>query len=262
VLARILSERGLTRTPLGTLALACAAVDDVTAWCILAYIVAFVRASSEAKPLWITLAGVTLFAAAMVGVARPLLRIFQRSFARRGRLSNDAMAALLLLLLLSAAMTEWLGVHLLFGAFLFGAILPREEKFIASITEKLETITLVLLLPIFFAFVGLRTSLGSVGSGGMWMYCAAIIAVAVTGKLGGAAIAAQLAGIPWRTSLAVGTLMNTRGLMELVILNIGYELGVINGTVFSMMVVMALVTTFMTTPVLKWIHPQGGVSAE
>ena len=260
VLARILAERGLTKTGLGTLALACAAVDDVTAWCILAYIVAFVRATNEAKPLWITLAGVTLFAALMIFAVRPLLRRFRHAVTPQGSITHDTMGALLLLLLLSAAMTEWLGVHLLFGAFLFGAILPRDDRFANAVTESLEAVTLVLLLPIFFAFVGLRTSLALVGGGGMWIYCVLIIVVAVVGKLGGAALAARAAGVPWRTSLAVGILMNTRGLMELVILNIGYDLGVINGAVFSMMVIMALVTTFLTTPLLRWIHPEGTVA--
>ena len=260
VLARILAERGLTKTGLGTLALACAAVDDVTAWCILAYIVAFVRATNEAKPLWITLAGVTLFAALMIFAVRPLLRRFRNAVTPQGSITHDTMGALLLLLLLSAAMTEWLGVHLLFGAFLFGAILPRDDRFANAVTESLEAVTLVLLLPIFFAFVGLRTSLVLAGGDGMWIYCVLIIVVAVVGKLGGAALAARAAGVPWRTSLAVGILMNTRGLMELVILNIGYDLGVINGAVFSMMVIMALVTTFLTTPLLRWIHPEGTVA--
>lgn len=255
VLARILAERRLTRTELGTLALACAAVDDVTAWCILAYIVAYVRAGSQSRPLWITLAGVTVFALVMIYGVRPLLRLFQSSFLRRGRVTENAMAALLLLLLLSASMTEWLGIHLLFGAFLFGAILPRDENFIHAVSEKLESITLVLLLPLFFAFTGLRTSIGLVRGAEMWMYCVLIIVVAVAGKLGGSALASRAAGVPWRNALALGVLMNTRGLMELVILNLGLDLGVINQTLFSMMVLMALITTFLTTPLLAWINP-------
>jgi len=255
VLARILSERRLTRTELGTLALACAAVDDVTAWCILAYIVAYVRAGSQSRPLWITLAGVTVFALVMIYGVRRLLRLFHSSFLRRGRVTENAMAALLLLLLLSASMTEWLGIHLLFGAFLFGAILPRDEDFIHAVSEKLESITLVLLLPLFFAFTGLRTSIGLVRGAEMWMYCVLIIVVAVAGKLGGSALASRAAGVPWRNALALGVLMNTRGLMELVILNLGLDLGVINQTLFSMMVLMALITTFLTTPLLAWINP-------
>jgi Kef-type K+ transport system membrane component KefB len=255
VLARILAERRLTRTDLGTLAIACAAVDDVTAWCILAYIVAFVRASHESKPLWLTLVGVTAFAVLMIYGVRRLLRQFQLSFERNGRITENMMAVLLLLLLLSAAMTEWLGIHLLFGAFLFGAILPRDNGFMRAVNEKLESITLVLLLPLFFAYTGLRTSIGLVRGPAMWIDCLLIILVAVAGKLGGSTIAARAAGVPWRNAIALGILMNTRGLMELVILNIGLELGVINQTLFSMMVLMALVTTFLTTPLLQIIHP-------
>jgi Kef-type K+ transport system membrane component KefB len=258
VLARILAERGLTRTELGTLTLACAAAGDVSAWCIVAYIVAFVRSANEAMPLWFTVGGVTLFGLFMIFAARRALMRFQHSFERNGRLTHDAMALLMLLLLLSAAMTEWLGVHLLFGAFLLGAVMPKDGKFLAAAAEHLEAVTLVLLLPIFFAFVGIRTSIGTAASEGMWLYCGLIIVVAVAGKFGGATLAARAAGVPWRTSLAVGALMNTRGLMELVILNIGLDLGVIDGRVFSMMVIMALVTTFLTTPALQLLGAGGG----
>ncbi len=255
VLARILSERRLTRSDLGSLAIACAAVDDVTAWGILAYIVAFVRASQQSNPLWLTFAGVTVFVLAMLYGVRPLLRQFHTAFLRHGRVNENMMAVLLLLLLLSAAITEWLGIHLLFGAFLFGAILPRDDDFIRGVTEKLESITLVLLLPLFFAFTGLRTSIGVVRGGPMWIYCLLIILVAVAGKLGGSTIASLAAGVPWRNALALGILMNTRGLMELVILNIGLDFGVINEALFSMMVLMALVTTFLTTPLLELVNP-------
>jgi Kef-type K+ transport system membrane component KefB len=255
VLARILAERRLTRTELGTLAIACAAVDDVTAWCILAYIVAFVRASHESKPLWVTFAGVTAFALLMIYGVRRVLRQFQLSVVRNGRVTETMMAALLLLLLVSAAMTEWLGIHLLFGAFLFGAILPRDRDLIHGVTEKLESITLVLLLPLFFAFTGLRTSIGLVRGKELWITCLLIILVAIAGKLGGSTIASRIAGVHWRDAVALGILMNTRGLMELVILNIGLELGVINQTLFSMMVLMALATTFLTTPLLDAVYP-------
>jgi Kef-type K+ transport system membrane component KefB len=254
VLARILAERRLTRTDLGAMAIACAAIDDVTAWCILAYIVAFVR-STESSHLWITFAGVTVFAVAMIFVVRRLLLRFQAAFAARHKLTEDMMALLMLLLLLSAAATEWLGVHLLFGAFLFGAVLPRDHDFVRAVAEKLESVTVVLLLPIFFAFVGLRTSLQLMSGREMWWYCLLVIVVAVVGKLAGSAVAARVAGIPWRNALAIGVLMNTRGLMQLVILNLGFELGVINQALFSMMVVMAIVTTLLTTPLMEWINP-------
>ena len=255
VLARLLAERRLTRTELGTLALACAAVDDVTAWCILAYIVAFVRAGQQSRPLWITLTGVTVFTVVMIFGVRHLLRRFHNSFLRNGGVKENAMAVLLLLLLLSSAMTEWLGIHLLFGAFLFGAILPRDDNFIRAVSEKLESITLVLLLPLFFAFTGLRTSVGVIRGADMWMYWLLILLVAVAGKLGGSTLASRAAGVPWRNAIALGVLMNTRGLMELVILNLGLDFGVINQALFSMMVLMALVTTFLTTPLLEWINP-------
>jgi Kef-type K+ transport system membrane component KefB len=259
VLARILSERRLTRTDLGAFTIACAAVDDVTAWCILAFIVAFVRASHEARPLWMTFAGVAVFAVVMVVGVRRLLEKFRDSFVRHGRLTDDTTALLLLLLLLSAAMTEWLGIHLLFGAFLFGAILPREHDFVRAVSEKLESVTLVLLLPNFFAFVGLRTSIGLEHGAEMLVYCGLIILVAVAGKLGGSMIAAHLGGVPWREALAIGVLMNTRGLMQLVILNVGLDLRVINEAMFSLMVIMALVTTFLTTPLLALVRPTGAI---
>jgi len=183
-------------------------------------------------------------------------RLFVRvhsAFVRNGRVTDNMMA--LLLLLLSAAMTEWLGIHLLFGSFLFGAILPRDEHFIRGVTEKLESITLVLLLPLFFAYTGLRTSVGLLHGAGRWGYCLLIIGVAVAGKLGGSTLASHAAGVPWRNALALGVLMNTRGLMELVILNLGLDFGVINRTLFSMLILMALVTTFLTTPLLEMINP-------
>lgn len=255
VLARILHERQLHRTQLGAVAIACAAVDDVTAWCLLAYIVAFVRSASEATPIWVTVGGLTLYILSMVFAVRPLLaKLFAGS--RRGRAPGKDMTALVLVLLLVSAMTtEWLGVHLLFGAFLFGAVMPKESRFVAHLTERIESVTLILFLPIFFAYTGLRTSIGLLDSPKMWWLCGLVLATAIVGKLVGSAIAARVAGMAWRDAAAVGVLMNTRGLMELVILNIGLNLGIISPALFSMMVVMALATTFMTTPILEWIRP-------
>jgi Kef-type K+ transport system membrane component KefB len=160
----------------------------------------------------------------------------------------------LLFVLASAFSTEALGLHLLFGAFIAGAVMPKDPRFVAYLTEKFESVTILLLLPLFFAFTGLRTRIGLVKGGEMWFYCLLIIAVAVLGKLGGTSIAARVGGLSWRDATALGILMNTRGLMELVILNIGLDLRVISPTLFSMMVIMALVTTFMTTPLLQWIR--------
>ena len=256
VLARILTERDLLGSRLGTVAIACAAVDDVTGWCILAYIVVLIRAAHKAGSIWITLGGILLFAALMVYGVRFLLRGFARTFDRRGEISENLLALMLLLALGSALCTEWLGIHLLFGSFLMGAIMPKEQKFVRYVLDRFETITVTLLLPLFFAFTGLRTNVGLVKGSDMWLDCALIILVATLGKLGGSMTAARLSGMPWREAAGLGTLMNTRGLMELVILNIGLDIKVISPALFSMMILMALFTTFMTTPVLELICPE------
>jgi Kef-type K+ transport system membrane component KefB len=256
VLARILSERDLLQSRLGTVAIACAAVDDVTGWCILAYIVVLIRAANQATSIWITLGGIIAFALVMIYGVQRLLKGFESSFRKRGAISENLMAFMLLLVLVSALCTEWLGIHLLFGSFLMGAIMPKEQKFVRYVLDRFETITVTMLLPLFFAFTGLRTNVGLVKGPEMWMYCALIIMVAVAGKLGGSMLASWLSGMPVREAAGLGTLMNTRGLMELVILNIGLDIKIISPALFSMMVIMALVTTFMTTPVLELICPE------
>ena len=262
VLARILRDRQLSRTEIGTVAIACAAVDDVTAWCLLAYIVALVRAAHGATPLWITFTGLTLYLLFMVFVARGLLARLLTASRHRKVPSEDMTAFILMLLFVSAMTTEWLGIHLLFGAFVFGAVMPKEERLIAQLTLRIESVTQVLLLPIFFAYTGLRTSIQALNGTEMWLYCALVLLVAMLGKFGGSSIAARVSGMSWRDSTAIGVLMNTRGLMELVILNIGLDLGVISTALFSMMVVMALATTFMTTPLLEFIYPARSIRAE
>ncbi|HLL82045.1 MAG TPA: cation:proton antiporter [Longimicrobium sp.] len=255
VLARILTERGLTRTRVGAVAIACAAVDDVTAWCILAGVVAVVRSGTGTHSLWITLAGSAAFVLVMLGLVRPVLARLEGAYHRHGKLTQDLLGGILLLGLASAWVTEYLGIHALFGAFLAGAVMPKGERFVHALTEKLEDVTVVLLLPLFFAFTGLRTAFGLVEGAEMWGYAALIILVAVAGKWGGSTLAARFTGMSWREAGAVGVLMNTRGLMELVILNIGLDIGVISPALFAMMVLMALVTTFMTSPLLEWIYP-------
>ena len=255
VLARILNERDMMQTRLGTVAIACAAVDDVTGWCILAYIVVLIRAAHDTTSIWVTLGGITLFVLIMIYGVRFLLRGLERTFQKYGEISENRMAILILLALGSALCTERLGIHLLFGSFLMGAIMPKEPKFVRYILDRLETITITLLLPLFFAFTGLRTNVGLMKGPAMWFYCGLIILVATSGKLGGSTVAGWLSGMPLRESAGLGTLMNTRGLMELVILNIGLDIKVISPALFSMMVLMALFTTFMTTPVLEWICP-------
>jgi Kef-type K+ transport system membrane component KefB/nucleotide-binding universal stress UspA family protein len=255
VLARILTERNLTRTRVGAVTIACAAVDDVTAWSILAVVVAVVRAGEAEVPLWVTLAGSAAFVAFMLTAGRRMLGWVGRYARLRGRVTQDLLAVVLLVLLASAWTTERLGIHALFGAFLLGAVIPRERVLVHGLTEKLEDLTVVFFLPIFFAFTGLRTRIGLVEGVEMWLFCGLIVAVAVAGKFGGSFLSARATGLGWREAGALGVLMNTRGLMELVILTIGLELGVISPALFTMMVMMALITTFMTTPLLEVIYP-------
>jgi len=256
VLARILAERDMLGSRLGTVAIACAAVDDVTGWCILAYIVVLIRSAHSHTSIWITSGGILGFGLAMIHGVRRLLRGFERAYRKKGALSENLMALMLLLVLASSLFTEYLGIHLLFGAFLMGAIMPKEHKFVRYVLDRFETITVTLLLPLFFAFTGLRTNIAAVKGPEMWMYCGLIILVATVGKLGGSTLASWLSGMPLREAAGLGTLMNTRGLMELVILNIGLDIGVISPALFSMMVMMALVTTFMTSPVLNLLCPK------
>ena len=255
VLARILTERGLVRSRMGTMAIACAAVDDVTGWCILAYIVVLVRVTHASRSAWVTIAGSIVYVLVMLFVVRRLLPAFERAFRKRGELTDNLVAVIVVLVLISALATEWLGIHLLFGAFLMGAIMPKTPDFVSYLLHKFESVTVVLLLPLFFAFTGLRTRIGVGGGSAIWLYSALVIVVAITGKLGGSMFAARLAGMPWREAASLGILMNTRGLMELVILNIGLDIGVISPAMFSIMVLMALVTTFMTSPLLEWVYP-------
>jgi Kef-type K+ transport system membrane component KefB len=253
VLARILTERNLLRSRMGTLSIACAAVDDSAGWCILAYVVVLVQSQSSAS-LWITLSGTLTYVLIMLIVVRPLLRGFEESFRWRGRLTDGSISLVLLLALGSAFVTERLGIHSLFGAFFMGAVMPKRVEFVDAVRSKLESLAVVALLPLFFAFSGLRTNVGLV-QGQMWLYTALVISTAVAGKFGGSSFAAWIAGMPWRDAAALGILMNTRGLMELVALNIGLDIGVISPQVFTIMVLMALVTTFMTSPLLGWVYP-------
>jgi Kef-type K+ transport system membrane component KefB/nucleotide-binding universal stress UspA family protein len=254
VLARILTERHLLSSRVGAITIACAAVDDVTAWCILAFVVAVARATGISAALWTT--GMALaFIVFMIFVLRPFLARLTRRVADRSGLTPTVTTVTLLLLLVSATVTELIGIHALFGAFLFGAVLPKEGRLAEMLAERLETIAVGLLLPLFFAFSGLRTQLGLVNEPSEWLVTGVIILLATLGKFGGSAIAARLTGMRWREASAVGVLMNTRGLMELIVLNIGLDLGVISPTVFTMLVLMALVTTFATTPVLNLVYP-------
>jgi Kef-type K+ transport system membrane component KefB len=254
VLARILVERGLLRTPLGTLATSAAAVDDVTAWTILAAIMVIVHAGSGEAPIWVPVVGVTAFVGIVYAVREPIRRWITGAFNRRGQLTQDQVALLVAVVLVGACITEALGVHALFGAFFVGLTLASERRVAHAVRERLEDLLVVVLLPLYFAFTGLRTRLGLLFEGDLWGWALAIFVVAVAGKLGGSAIAARISGTPWREATALGILMNTRGLMELVILNIGLDLGVLSPALYSMMVLMALATTVMTTPLLALLR--------
>jgi Kef-type K+ transport system membrane component KefB len=261
VLARILTDQNVQRTRLGATALTCAAVDDVTAWTLLALVVGFVR-SSLGRAAW-TLPLVLLY----VGVAYLVVRKLLRSFVRReqeatGPLSHSALAFVFVLLLSSALATEVIGIHALFGAFLLGALLPHDGRLPEQLRARLEDVVVVLLLPSFFAFTGMRTQVGLLDNGLEWLACGLVILVATVGKFGGTLVAARCCGMGWRQSSALGILMNTRGLMELIVLNLGLDLGVITPTMFTMLVLMALVTTFSTTPVLALALGKRGFADE
>jgi Kef-type K+ transport system membrane component KefB len=249
VLARILSDRGMSTTPLGALAIVCAAVGDVTAWCILAAVVMIARAAGAAS-LAFTLVGTAVYVLVMFTVGRRLLAFVAERASRPGSSAQTHLAIVMLLVLSSAWVTERLGIHAMFGAFLVGALLPPSGALVEALSSRLRDLMIVLLLPLFFAFTGLRTTVSLISGGWLWLVCGVVLLVAIAGKLGGSALAARASGMGWRDALSLGTLMNTRGLMELVILNVGLDIGVLSPTLFAMMVVMALVTTALTTPLL------------
>lgn len=252
VLARILTDSKLNKTELGVIALGCAAAADVTAWCLLALVVGAVRA--EMGTAVRVALGAGAFLGVMVLVVKPLLRRASQALdMERGPLPPLAVSGTFLGVLLCALVTEGIGIHAIFGAFVLGAVIPHDGRLAREFSAKLQDPVLVLLLPAFFAYIGMRTEIHLVSGWENWLWCGAIIVVATVGKVGGTMVAARLAGMSWRDGAALGTLMNARGLMELIVLNIGLELGVISPTLFAMMVIMALVTTLMTAPVVSWL---------
>ncbi|MNK21121.1 High-affinity Na(+)/H(+) antiporter NhaS3 [compost metagenome] len=253
VLARIIQERGLQKSKLGAMAITCAAADDITAWCILAVVIAIVKAGDFASALY-TIGLAVAYVLIMIKIVRPfLMRVGEVKGSKEG-LSKPVVAIFFIVLLLSAYATEVIGIHALFGAFMAGAIMPEGSRFRTAFIEKIEDVSTLLLLPLFFVYTGLRTQIGLLNDPQLWMITIGIILVAVIGKFAGSTLAARFVGQSWKDSLSIGALMNTRGLMELIVLNIGYDLGVLSAELFSMMVVMALVTTFMTGPSLDLIN--------
>jgi Kef-type K+ transport system membrane component KefB len=251
VLARILYERRLQRTRIGVLALSAAAVADVTGWCLLAGVVSIATSDSAGGALR-TLTLAAAFCAVLFLVCRPAVKWLVGRY-EAGRVGDGLMlVALLAGTLLSALTTEWIGIHIIFGAFLFGVVIPRNSTRLLELTGRLETFTVAFLLPLFFVQVGLRTHLEQVGAGAaLWATCGIIVAIAVVGKFLGTSPAARMTGLPWRQALGLGALMNCRGLTELIVLNIGLDLGILSPELFTMLVIMALVTTVMTVPVLN-----------
>lgn len=252
VLARIIQERKLSKTNLGVLAITCAAADDVTAWCILAVVIAVVKAGSA----WTALCTV-LFSLAyillMLKIVRPLLNNY---FKKQQAKKNNAplIAVCIITLIGSAYLTDIIGIHALFGAFVAGMIMPADMQFRNAFIEKIESVALFLLLPLFFVSTGLKTQINLLNTPQLWLTCIIVLIVAVIAKFGASALAARFAGQSWNQSLQLGALMNTRGLTELVVLNIGYDLGVISGELFTILVIMALTTTIMTGPALDLIN--------
>lgn len=253
VLARIVQERNLQKTKLGTVVITCAAADDITAWCILAAVIAIVKAGSFTSSIYVIIMAIA-YVLLMIKIVRPFLKRIGDLQAGKNTINKPMVAIFFLVLILSAYVTEVIGIHALFGAFMAGAIMPENTKFRSLFIEKIEDVALVLLLPLFFVFTGLRTQIGLLNDGHLWIITGFIILTAVIGKFVGSALAAKFLGINWKESLTIGALMNTRGLMELIVLNIGYDLGVLSPQIFAMMVIMALFTTFMTGPALDFIN--------
>jgi len=259
VLARILADQRMTQTKIGALSLTCAAIGDVTAWCLLAFAVGVVNGSARSAVF------VGLFTVAFIVL---MFLVVKPRFERLAHAANGeqptqrAVSITLIALLLSALATEAIGVHAIFGAFLLGAVIPHESVLARSLQRGIIDLVTILFMPAFFAFTGMRTQIGLLSGSYEWLVCLAVIAVAVVGKFGGTAVAARLNGLDMRHSMALGVLMNTRGLMEVIVLNVGLDLGVISPTLFTMLVVMAIVTTLMTVPLLKIVLPAASWRAE
>ena len=253
VLARIIRDRKLTNTKLGNLAISCAASDDVTAWCILAVLIALIRSGSGMNGFFVV-AMVLLYVFIMLVPVKKILNKIQAAYENGKIAYNGLMAIMYSLMLLSSWCTEVIGVHALFGAFLAGIVIPKKDGLQIKIIDRISDVSMVMLLPLFFVYTGLRTNAGILNSSGLWISFLLILVCAVAGKFGGSTLVARVLGQNWKDSLSIGALMNTRGLMELIVLNIGYDMHIISADIFSMMVLMALLTTMMTNPVLNLIE--------
>ena len=244
VLARLLADKNMLGTRIGMLALTCAAVGDVLAWCLLALVVAIIHANGLTS-VALTVGSTIVFIGVMFAIMRPLLAYVERRIQSKQLLITLS----LVLLLLSAYVTSMIGIHPVFGAFLMGIILPRRATFIEQV-RSLDQVNTVIFLPLFFVFSGLRTQIGLLNSPTLWLICLLVLLIACVSKIVGSTLPMRWMGDSWRESLSLGVLMNTRGLVELIVLNIGLDLGVLSPTLFSMLVIMAVVTTMMASPLL------------
>ncbi len=264
VLARILQEKKLTRSKLGAMALTCAAADDLTAWCILAAVIALVKSGSSFSVLY-TIGLALVYVLVMLKIVRPFLEGLSHVYDEKEKKRTPIIALLFVILIVSSYITSVIGIHALFGAFMAGVIMPSSFSFRKIVIDKIEDVSIILLLPLFFVITGLRTQIGLINEGHLWITFGWILLVAVAGKFGGSALAARMVGQSWKDSLSIGVLMNTRGLMQLIVLNIGYDLGILSPEIFAMMVLMALVTTFMTGPALdliNWLIPEKSIGED
>ena len=263
VLARIITEHNLQKTSVGSISLACAALNDAAGWCLLALVLAVATANglgakTQAHPLLhagMTAVWTVAFAAFMLMIMRPFLRKLQDLYVTRGYLSQTVMAGIFLLIVVCSFVTQWIGIQAIFGSFLLGAAMPAEGRFVRHVSEKVEDFALLFLLPVFFAYTGLRTQITLLNTPHLWWICGIIVLTATATKFAASTLAARLAGLRWRQAGVVGSLMNARGLVELIVLNIGLSLHVLSPAMFTLMVVMALVTTFITTPLMYAIYP-------
>jgi len=250
LLARMLHERDIAKTSFGTLVLAAGSIDDATAWCLLAIVLASIKDSASIAVL--AIGGGIEYVLFMVFLGKPLFKVFTRWTKRDRRVTQQTLTVLLILLMLCAWFTDFMGIYGVFGAFILGTVMPRGE-FAKQVRHYTEFLTSSFLLPIFFVFSGLNTQIGLVNTPELWGITIIIVAIAIIGKGIACMLAAKMAGENWRESATIGALMNARGLMELIILNIGLEQGVITPTLFTMMVIMAIVTTLITSPLVNFL---------
>lgn len=265
IMARILKERGMTQSTVGRLSLTAAAIADVFAWVMLALVVVLVSSGQDWSRFWQMLGGLIVIVLAIFLGLKPLIAKLLARYASDGRPEGALLAMLLIGMFACAYATELLDVHPVFGAFLFGACLPRDDRLLASLIERIEHVAIIVLMPIFFALAGLNTTQDAFVGAGLGALLL-ILAAAVAGKLIGGAVGARIAGQPWRPAFAIGSLMNARALMELIVIKVGLDAGVIDSRVFTMLLVMALVTTVMTGPLLtlflgrKTAQPTGRIA--